>query len=149
MYHHALGEQGFERFLKIQVTDFLHGAHEKARIQQMQNGMLYAADILIHRHPVARCVLVHGLVGMRRAEPGKIPRRIDESVKGIGFAASRTITFRARNRLPLFMPFQRIAGLVKVDILRQHDGEICKRDINHAALVTVNKRDRAAPVALA
>ncbi len=41
-----------------------HGAGEIARIEQMQDRMLDAADILVDRQPVIRRLFVHRLVGI-------------------------------------------------------------------------------------
>ena len=52
MIDHALGEQSGERFGQIKMTGVTHGTHEESRIEQMQNGVLDAADILVNRQPV-------------------------------------------------------------------------------------------------
>src|SRR5260370_762059 len=75
VYHHALGEHAGERFIHADMAGGLHGANEEAAVEQMQNRVLDAADILVHRHlPVD-----HGARGRRVLVPGigearEIPR---------------------------------------------------------------------------
>ena len=53
VHHHALGEEAGERLLQIiGMAGLLHRAGEEARIEQMQDRMLDAADILIDRQPI-------------------------------------------------------------------------------------------------
>jgi uncharacterized protein YcfJ len=49
---HALGEQAGEGLVQVQVAGRLHGAGEEARIEQVQDRVLDAADILVDRQPV-------------------------------------------------------------------------------------------------
>src|SRR4029078_12334330 len=51
--HHALGEQALERLVDADVTGLVHRAGEEARIKEMQQRVLDAADILIERQPIA------------------------------------------------------------------------------------------------
>ena len=52
--HHALREQAGERFVDVRVAELVHRAGEEARIEQMQDRVLDAADILVDRQPVIR-----------------------------------------------------------------------------------------------
>ena len=54
VHHHALREQAGERLVHADVAGLVHGAGEEARIEQMQDRVLDAADILIDRQPVVR-----------------------------------------------------------------------------------------------
>ncbi|MNL29430.1 hypothetical protein D3C87_1511110 [compost metagenome] len=71
--HHPLGEQALEGFVQGHMTGGLHGAGEEARIEQVQDGMLHTADILVDREPA----IGHGgngrRIGMGRREAGEIP----------------------------------------------------------------------------
>ena len=88
--HHALGEQAGERLVDAGVTGRLHGAGEEAAVEQVQNGMLDAADILVDRQPrVDRLA-----VGRRRRDPGigeagEIPGRIRRRCPWCRFRAGR------------------------------------------------------------
>ena len=93
---HALGEQAGERFGHLDHAQLGHGAGEIARIEQMQDGVLDAADILVHRQPVIRRRLVHRLVGMRIGEAGEIPGRIGKGIQRVGVAHRRALAGRDR-----------------------------------------------------
>jgi hypothetical protein len=71
--HHALGEQIGERLLEGDRAQFPHDARPEPRVQQVQNGMLDAADILIHRQPVLNPLVQHGLAVVRTGEAQEIP----------------------------------------------------------------------------
>jgi hypothetical protein len=73
----------------------LHGAGEEARIEQVQDRVLDAADILIDRQPVVGGLRIGRTVAARRGEAGEVPGRIDEGVHGVGFAQGRLAAFRA------------------------------------------------------
>ena len=67
MGHHALREEGRERLAGIggegQVAGIAHGTRKKARIEQVENRVLDAADVLIDRQPIVRGVDVDGRRG--------------------------------------------------------------------------------------
>ena len=54
VHHHALREQARERLVEADMAGRLHGAGEEARIEQVQDRVLDAADILVDRQPVSR-----------------------------------------------------------------------------------------------
>ena len=49
---HALGEQPRERLLHVQVAEIRERLREEARVHQVQDRVLDAADVLVDRHPV-------------------------------------------------------------------------------------------------
>ena len=51
VHHHALREQAAERLVEADMAAFLHRAGEEARIEQVQDGVLDAANILVDRQP--------------------------------------------------------------------------------------------------
>ena len=65
---HALREQPGERLVEIEIAALLQRPGEEPRIEQMQHGMLDAADILVDRHPV-----IDRARGRRR--PARVPSR--------------------------------------------------------------------------
>ena len=73
MLDHALREQPSEGFIHGKVAGFLHGAREEARIEQMQNCVFNAANILINRQPAIHGALDHRLRRAGRAEARVIP----------------------------------------------------------------------------
>ena len=112
--HHALGEKTRKRFRNATVTGFLHGAGKKPRIEQMQNRMFDATDILIHRQPV----IDHRGIGRvffvpRIGETGEVPRGIDKGVHGIGFTPRRFLAVRTGDMFPMRMMIKRIAGAIE------------------------------------
>ena len=150
VHHHALREQAGERLVDADVAGLLHRAGEEARVEQMQNRVLDAADILIDRQPVVDHLAVgRRVVVPRIGEAREVPGRIDEGVHGVGLAPRRAAALRAGDVLPGRMAVERIARLVEGDVLRQRDRQVLRRHRHDAAFVAVDDRDRAAPVALA
>ncbi len=149
MHHHALREHAGERLVHADMTGGLHGAGEEAAVQKMQDRVLDAADILVDRHQAVH----HGACGRsvfvpRIGEAREVPRRIDESVHGVGFALRLSPALRTGDVLPGRMMVERVAGLVERDILRQHHRQILVGHRHHTACRAVDHRNRAAPVAL-
>ncbi len=127
----------------------LHRAGEEAAVEQMQDRVLDAADILIDRQPAIDLLAV----GRRGLDPGigearEVPGRIHERVHGVGLARRRAAALRTGDVLPGRVTHQRIAGPVEVDVVRQLHGEILIRHRHDAARLAVNHRDRTTPIAL-
>ena len=57
--HHALRQQVGERLLDLRQAEVAHHARPEARIQQVQDRVLDAADVLVDRHPVLRALVDH------------------------------------------------------------------------------------------
>ena len=53
LLHHALREQPRDRFAVIHEAEVVHHFAEKPRIEQVQNGVFDAADVLVNREPIA------------------------------------------------------------------------------------------------
>ena len=121
MADHALREEPGKRFRQLHMTGHAHRAGEEARIEQMQNRVLDAADILVDRQPVIDGGARHRLIGARAAEAREIPRGVDEGVERIGLARCRLPARRARHVFPGRVALERIARLIEADIFRQHD----------------------------
>src|SRR5579884_466440 len=84
---HALREQALHRFAVLDQPQIPHDLSEKAGIDQMQNGVLDAADVLVDRKPVTDLPGIEGpLAVVWVAIAVEIPRRIDEGIHGIRFA---------------------------------------------------------------
>ena len=151
MRDHALREQGVERLARgfRQMPGLDHRPREEPRIQQVQDRVFDAADILVDVHPVGR-ILGHGR--SRRVRRGKarvIPRGIDERVHRVGFPPRLPAAFGAGRPRPCRVPVQRVAGAVKADVARQQHRQLVLGFGNHAAGVAMHHRDRATPIALA
>ena len=134
VHHHALREQAGERLVDADVAGRLHRAGEEARVEQVQDRVLDAADVLIDRQPVVD----HLAVGRRGRDPRigearEVPRRVDEGVHGVGLAPRRAAALRAGDVLPGRMAVERIARLVEGDVVRQRHRQIAFRHRHDAA----------------
>ena len=58
--HHALREQALNWFIVLHQADVAHELCPEARINQVQNGVLYPADVLIDGKPVRNRFAVEG-----------------------------------------------------------------------------------------
>ena len=68
------------RLLKVRQARDLqafvaHQLVEEARVQQVQDGVLDAADVLVDRQPVVGAFVDHGVVRLRRRRSGRSTRR--------------------------------------------------------------------------
>ena len=70
VHHHALGEHAGERLVEPDVAGHLHGAGEEARIEQVQDRVLDAADVLVDRHEAIH----HAARGRRFSFHGSVKR---------------------------------------------------------------------------
>ena len=114
----------------------------------MQDGVLDAADVLVHRIPVIVARVDHRL----RAGTGVthvIPGRVDEGVHGVGLALGGARTLRTRGVDEIGPLGERVAGSVGHAILRQHDRQIGLGDGYVTAGQAVDDGDGRAPVPLA
>jgi hypothetical protein len=68
---------------------------EKARVEQVQDRVGDAADVLIDRHEVAAASRRRGSCRPRVAEAQEVPRRVDEGVHRVGLARRRAAADRA------------------------------------------------------
>ena len=146
---HALGEQAAERLVDGDVPGLVHGAGEEARIEEMQNRVLDAADILIDRQPVAGRIGVGRLARFRRAEAREVPRRVRRTCPWYRSRASP-----CRRRCGQVTCFQvgwwssGLPGLVEAHIVGKLHRQILLRHRHDAAGRAMDHRDRAAPIAL-
>ena len=86
--HHALGQQAFEGFADFDEAFVAHQFGEEAGVEQVEDGVLDAADVLVHVLPVGGVFWrdhAAAVVGRHIAE--EVPARFDEGVHGVGFAA--------------------------------------------------------------
>jgi len=91
---HALRQQIFEGFVSVNKAGILENLGEKPGIQQMQDRVLYPADILVDRQPIVGFVQVprrFGVAWIRIAVI--IPGRANKSIHGVGFPAGRFTAF--------------------------------------------------------
>jgi hypothetical protein len=92
--HHALRHQARERLVEPHHAHVAHDLGPEARVEQVQDRVLDAADVLVHRHPVVVAPVDH----RRRVGAGVahvVPRRVDEGVQRVGLALARACRTRA------------------------------------------------------
>src|SRR5690606_18142706 len=97
MHDHALGEQTLERLLHVDMAGLSHGARKEARIEEMEDRMLDAADILIDGEPVIGRLRVGRIILPGRGEAYEIPAGINERIHGVRLAARIGTALRARD----------------------------------------------------
>ena len=145
---HALREQARERLVALHESQVAHHLGPEARVQQVQDRVLDAADVLVHRHPVVVARVDHRR-RVRARVAHVVPRRIDERVHRVGLALRRLAARRARDVDEVGALAQRIAAAVGHAVLGQHDRQVLLRHRHRAARLAMDDRDRRAPVALA
>ena len=120
VHDHALREQAGERLVEVEMAALAHRAGEEARIEQMQDRVLDAADILVDRQPVIghRRIGRGGIVG-RIGEADEVPRRVDERVHRVGLAPRRPAAMRTGDVLPGRVAVERVARLVEGHVVGQ------------------------------
>ena len=64
--HHALAQQVLERLVKVQHAQVAQHLREEAAVQQVQDGVLDAADVLVDRHPAVGFRAIEGQLGVVR-----------------------------------------------------------------------------------
>ena len=151
--NHALRQQIGERLvdsLALEQSGIAHQLGPEARIEQMQNGMFDAADILINAAfaPVGDALVDHGPVVVRAAVAQEVPRGFDESIHRIGFASGGLPAFGTRRFVKFRHSGERTARTGDGNVFRQHHRQLIIGYGNVAAGLAVDDRNRAAPVAL-
>ena len=120
MHHHALREQPGKRLIDAGMSGLVHGASEEARIEQMQDRVLDAADVLVDGKPFIDDLAI----GWRGLDPwigetGEIPRRVDKSIHCVGLAPRRSGARRTFDVLPCRVTIERITRRFERHILGQ------------------------------
>src|SRR3990172_9151000 len=147
----ALVEQPQERLVALDHAEVAGDFPEEAGVEQVHDGVLSAAGVLVHGQPGLRALRVDGPGVVDRAEVAdEVPVGVHECVHGVRLAASGTAAARAVDvHEPLVPGQRRLAGRLELGVFRQEDGELVLRDGDGAALLAVDDRDGRAPVALA
>ena len=148
--HHALCEQLGKGLINLDQAQIAHHLGPKARIQKVQDGVLDAADVLVHRRPIGRALGHHRLGVGRVAVAHVVPAGIHKGVHGVGLAPSGLATYRAGDAgMKAFMLVQRIARTVRNAVLRQHHRQVFFRHRHGTVFCAMDDGNRRAPVALA
>ena len=148
---HPLGEERRERLVHPHEPEVAEHLRVEARVEQVQDRVLDAADVLVHGHPVLRRGAVEhaGLVA-RRAVAEEIPGRLDERVHRVRLAPRPAAApGTARVDEARGVGERRGALARELDVAREHDGQVRLGLRDHPARVAVEDGDGRAPVALA
>ncbi|EWS65361.1 hypothetical protein Y695_01389 [Hydrogenophaga sp. T4] len=148
--HHALGQQLAEGLVHFHQAEVAHDLGPEACVQQVQDGMFDAADVLVHRHPVVRALGHHLLAVGGVAIAHEVPGRIHEGVHGVGLATRGfTADGASDTSVEAFVFVQRVARAVGDAVLRQHHRQVFLGHRHRAVFGAVDDGDGRTPVALA
>ena len=105
---HPLREQPRERLLDVEQPHVRQRLHEEARVHQVQDRVLDAADVLVDRHPAREHRRVpRRLVVARVAVAQEVPGRVDERVHRVRLALRVAAARRALDPHPVLRRGQR------------------------------------------
>ena len=152
--HHLVEEAAGER---LAVGEELERADVAQRLGhdplvEDEAAAVVAGDEALGGQPAAQVgVGEHLLVAVGRRHRGghPEPERVEVAVERVGLAPRRAAAGRAARLEEVGALGQRIAFAARLDVARQHDGQVLDRRRDDAALLAVQDRDRRAPVALA
>jgi hypothetical protein len=92
--HHPLGQEIGKGLAHVEIPKISQHAGIKAGIEEMKDGMLYPANILVHRHPVIHSLRIHGaLIIIWTCIAVKIPGRLYKGVHRVRLSSGRALAF--------------------------------------------------------
>src|SRR6516162_9190141 len=121
MTNHSLCEKTSKGLVQIEISTRTQRAHIKTRVEEVEDGMFDAADVLIDRHPVIDRLALECDRRPRRTKTQEIPGRFEEGVQGVGLAAGGSATTWAIDMFPGRVVIERISREREIDILGQRD----------------------------
>ena len=146
---HALAQQVGEGLVHAQQAQVAQCLGKEAAVEQVQNGVLDAADVVIDRHPAVGGLAGEGQLGVVRVGIAQvIPAGAGEGVHGIGLALGRAAADRAGGLVELLALGEGFAG-AQVQVLGQRHRQLILGHGHDAAVLAVDGRDGVAPIALA
>ena len=149
VFDHALAQQVRERLVEVDHAEVAGDLGPETTVEQVQNRVLDAADVLVDRHVVVDLGAVkrRGVV-VRVGVAHVVPRGARERVHRVGLAVRGLAALGAGALIELLAVLERLAR-GDVDVHGQRDGEVFLVDRDDAAVVAVHHGDGVAPVALA
>ena len=143
-------QQTDHRLVDRHQTHVPHDLGEEAAVDEVQDGMGDAPDVLVDRKPESgRRGIERGPIVPRVRVAVEVPGRVDKGVHGVGLAARRLAAPGARNSLERLRSRQRRATFpAESDIVGKQDRKVLFGNGNDAALRAMNHRDGSSPVAL-
>ena len=146
---HALAQQVGEGLVNTQQAQVTQRLGKEAAVEQVQNGMLDAADVVIDGHPTVCRLAGEGQLGVVRIGIAQvIPAGACEGVHGIGLALSRAAADRAGGLVEVLALGKGLAS-AQVQVLGQRHRQLILWHGHDAAVLAVDGRDGVAPIALA
>ena len=146
---HTLAQQVGERLVEVEHTSITRDLGPDARVQQVQDGVLDTANVLVDGHEAVRLVLGKGQLAVVRVGVAQVvPRAAREGVHGVGLAMRGLAAHRAGALVELLGILERFAR-GDIDVHGQDDRQVLFGNGYQAALVAIDHRDGIAPVALA
>ena len=111
----ALVEQALERLTMVDQPDIGHRLGPEAAVQQVHDGVLGAARVLVDRRPAIGHRAVDRAVHLLRGEVAEpVPRRVDERVERVGLAPRRPAAARARRLQERLVVIERVVAAPRV-----------------------------------
>ena len=149
---HAVGAEAPERLLERHQSDVVQGHRDEARVHQVQDRVLVAADVRRDGEPLAGQLRIERhVVPVRRGIAQEVPCGVEERVGDVGLAPARLAARGARDAVPCSRPRQRRdPGVVWPEIVEggEDHRQILLGHRHRAAVVAVDDRNRRPPVAL-
>ena len=146
---HALAQQVGEGLVNTQQTQVAQCLGKEAAVEQVQNGVLDAANVVIDGHPTVGSLAGEGQLGVVRVGIAQvIPAGAGEGVHGIGLTLGRAAADRAGGLVEVLALGEGLAG-AQVQVLGQRHRQLVLGHGHDAAVLAVDGRDGIAPVALA
>ena len=149
---HPLREEVREGFVYAEESEIPKHLRIEPRVEEVEDRMFDAADVLIHRHPVIQLLPVearlHVVAG--RTEAVEVPGGLDEGVHRVRLAPGRFPAAGACRLDEGLVPGERRAPLAgEFHVPGEDDGEVFLRNGNRPARLAEDHRDGGAPIALA
>ncbi len=126
-----------------------HHPRPEARVEQVQDRVLDAADVLVHRHPVRSALVDHRRVVAGAGVAEEVPGRVHEGVHRVGLAPRRAAALRAGAVEERFAPARAGCRCRRARGPRAAPPATARPAPAARRSRAVDQRDRAAPVALA
>ena len=145
-----MGEQLLER-LTGQISWSKTGVNQcpgkETGIEQVQDGVFDATDVLVNRHPRLGGFSAKGDVFLEWvSEPQEVPRRVDKGVHRVGLPLSRTVARWARGVEKRFIGCEwRLAIGQELDVVGSEHGQLLNRDGHNPTRRTVHHWNGATP----
>ena len=146
---HALAEQVGEGLVHVEHAEVAEDFGPEARVEQVEDRVLDAADVVVDGHPAVDGSTREGCGGVVRVTIAQVvPAGAREGVHRVGDAPRGTAALGAGRLVEGRVLGEGVAG-AEVEVIGQQHGQLVLGDGHVAAAVAVDHRDGVAPVALA